>query len=219
MTFHPSFLRIAMNKSLVLLSGLLLAVAMPASAQTVLGFHAGANIATLGGDDVQDAESRTGMNIGASVLFPIGENLGLSIGGGWSEKGATVSETEGDLEFKLAYVEFPVMLRYAFPTSGSVGFHLMGGGALGVESKCELEGSDGGVTVTVDCSEAGFDTKSMDFGLVGGGGVDFDITDGMELFVDLLYTLGLTNIDDSADAADAKNRAFTIRGGISIPLS
>lgn len=207
-----------MNKSLVLLLGLLLAVALPASAQTVLGFHAGANISTFGGGDADGAESRTGMNIGASMLFPIGENLGLSVGGGWSEKGAEFTDGEVGGDFKLGYVEFPVMLRYGFPTSGSVGFHVMGGGALGVKSKCEIEGSEGGVTVTLDCDEVGLETKSLDLGLVGGAGIDFGISDGMDLFVDLLYTLGLSKIDDSADAADVKNRAFTVRAGIAIPM-
>lgn len=207
-----------MKKYLMLLLAGVWALSAPLSAQTTLGLYGGVNIANLGGDDIQDTESRTGLNLGASVLVPLGENVGLFLGGGYSQKGANVSDPEVDGKFTLGYIEFPVLLRYGFPTSSAVGVHVYGGGAVALETSCEIEGSDGSVTVTVDCDEVGLDTRSTDFGLVGGAGVDIEVSDRVDLIVDLFYTLGLTSIPDTPEDEDVKNRAFTIRAGVAIPL-
>jgi hypothetical protein len=197
----------------------LLVFAVPAhlSAQTMLGFHAGANRSNLGGD-VEDADSRTGLNLGTSLTFSIGENLGLQTGASYAQKGATESEQGVDVTFGLDYLEIPVLLRYAFPTTGSVGVHVFGGGAVGIEVGCELEVTDGSATITVDCDEGEIETKTFDFGLVGGAGLSFDISESLELFVDLLYNLGLTSVDDSTDPDSVKNRALTVRAGLGLPL-
>jgi opacity protein-like surface antigen len=209
-----------MKRFVVLLLAGLWALSTPLSAQAVLGFHGGVNIADLAGDDVEDTESLTGINVGASIMFSIAGNLGLQVGGSYSEKGAKVSDVEPgvDAKFSLAYIEFPVLLRYSIPSSSALGFHLFGGGAIGLESKCEVEGSDGGVTVTVDCDEAGFEVTSTDFGLMGGAGVDIGVTDRIDVMIDLLYNYGLITVDDSGEEGDVKNRAFTIRAGLAIPL-
>lgn len=207
-----------MRKYFVFVLALVWASAAPAATQTVLGFHGGVNIANLGGSDVEDTSSRTGINLGASVLFSLAENVGLEVGAGFSQKGAEVSDPEVTGKFKLDYLEFPVLLRYGFPSSGSVGLHLYGGASVGVELKCEIEGSAGGITATADCDEAGIDTKSVDFGLVGGAGVDIGISESVDLVLDVLYDFGLTSIDDTADPGDVKNRAFVIKAGVAIPL-
>lgn len=207
-----------MKKISVLSLVALWAFAVPAAGQTVLGFHAGANIADLGGDDVGGTETRTGMNIGASVLFPLANNLGLHLEGSYSEKGADISDPEVDGSLKLDYLEFPVLLRYGFPTTGSVGVHLYGGGAVGVELSCEIEASDGSVSATADCDDVDVNTKSVDFGLVGGAGVGFGLANDIDIVLDLFYNLGLTSVDDSGADGDVKNRTFTIRAGVAVPL-
>lgn len=208
-----------MKKSLVLFLALLFAVAVPLSAQTTLGLNAGVNIATLGGDDVTDASNRTGLNVGVSFLFPVGENVGLYVGGSYSQKGAELSEPPLTLTVSADYFEIPVLLRYAFGGSEAVGAHLYGGGAIGIEASCELEATDGVTSASADCTDADVDTKTFDFGLVAGFGVDFGLGDSLDLTVDVFYNLGLVSVDDTApDPGDVKNRAFTIRAGLGIPL-
>lgn len=56
-------------------------------------------------------------------------------------------------------------------------------------------------------------TKSMDFGVVFGGGVDFGT-----LSVDLRLDLGLTSIDDSADSSDIQNRTLSLLVGYRLPF-
>jgi len=207
-----------MKKYVVLLLAGVWALSAPLSAQAVLGIHGGVNIANFGGDDVEDTDSRTGINLGASVLFSLGEKVGVSLGANYSQMGADLSVEGISGQFKLDYLEFPLLLRYAFPSSSNLGVHLYGGGVVGVETKCEIEASEGSVSVTADCDEADLDSKSTQFGLMGGAGVDIGISERVDLVLDVLYNFGLTSIDGSAEEADVKNRAFIIRAGVAIPL-
>ena len=207
-----------MKKYLVIPLAAMLAFASPLAGQAVVGIYGGVNFADLGGSDVSNTEMHTGLNLGASVQFALGENFGVFLGGTYSEKGADVSEQDVDGTIELSYFEIPVLFRYAIPSSSSVAFHLYGGGALAFETGCEISGTDGSVSVSVDCDEVGLDTKSTDFGLVGGAGVDIGVSERVDLVIDLFYTLGLTSVDDSPEESDVKNRAITIRAGVAIPL-
>ena len=57
--------------------------------QTSLSLQAGASLATLGGSDVASADSRIGMRVGASAIFPLSANLDLQFGAAYAAKGAT----------------------------------------------------------------------------------------------------------------------------------
>ena len=111
------------------------------AAQTTLGLHAGASIATLGGSDVSDASSRTGLNVGAALTFDLSPNLGLQLGAGYVQKGATATEQGVSIEFALDYIEVPLLLRIAVPTTGTITPHFLVGPALGIKTKCEASGS------------------------------------------------------------------------------
>lgn len=209
-----------MRKSTLFLLGALCALAFPLQAQTVLGIHLGVNVAELGGDDVGGGDARTGLNIAGSVTFPLGESLALHTGAGYSQKGLTESDQGIDVTLKLDYIEIPVLIRYAFPTEGSLGIHVMGGPAIGIEASCKLEASFESSSASVDCDDpdAELETKTFDFGLMGGFGASLGLTDRVDLVVDLIYNLGLTSIEDSGAGADVKNRAFTIRAGAAISV-
>ncbi len=200
-----------------LLGALLVAltVAAPASAQTVLGIRGGVNFASLGGDDADGLDSRTAIHVGATVLFPLSEVLGLQVGGLYSQKGAEASEGGVTAAIELGYFEVPVLLRYAFPSEGAASFHLLAGPAVGFEVGCSISGSSGSGSASIDCSDAELDTKSVDFGLTGGLGLDFQASEGLTITVDGLYNLGLANI---ADGGDAKNRVFMLQAGVGFPL-
>ena len=197
---------------------LLLAVAAPAFAQPVLTLKGGVNIATLSGDDVEDLESRTGLNVGASLLLPFTDVVGLEIGAAYSQKGAEEEELGVTGSFEFDYLEFPVLLRFGIPTESALSAHFLVGGALAFETGCQVSLTEGGASFSGDCEEADIETKSMDFGLVGGAGLDIELTESITLVLDALYNLGLTNLDDSADPDDVKSRAFTLQAGLGFPL-
>jgi len=54
--------------------------------------------------------------------------------------------------------------------------------------------------------------KSTDYGLVIGGGLDYNLLVGQLIF-DARYVLGLTSIDDTTDADDVKNTGIMIMAG------
>ena len=78
--------------------------------QTSLSLQAGASLATLGGSDVESADSRIGMRVGASAIFPLSANLDLQFGAAYAAKGATEQELGIDLAVELDYFEIPLLL-------------------------------------------------------------------------------------------------------------
>lgn len=193
-------------------------VVSTAQAQTILSVRAGASIATLGGDDVTDAESRTGMNVGAALTFGVSDNLGVHVGAGYAQKGATSTADGVDATFKLDYIEVPVLLALGIPTTGSISPRFFLGPAISVEAGCEIEGTDQGVTVTADCSDFGAPVKSIDIGAMGGAGLSIDTGGSLAVTLDVLYNLGLSTIDDTSNPDDVKNRAWSILAGVSLPV-
>ncbi|MDE2753971.1 MAG: hypothetical protein OXI83_15470, partial [Gemmatimonadota bacterium] len=57
------------------------------------------------------------------------------------------------------------------------------------------------------------DTEAIEFGVAGGIGTDFPVGVSTRVSLDLLYRRGLSEV-----FADAKNRAITVRAGVSIPI-
>ena len=195
---------------------LLLLLAMPTAGQTTLGVRGGVNFATLGGD-ADGVGTRTGLNIGAVAIFPLSGNLSLQAGAHYSQKGA--EETDGGLTATLEfdYIDFPVLLRYGFPTSGATSFHLLAGPSVSFQSGCSLSASGGGSSGSVDCDQADIDIASIDVGLMGGLGLDFQASESLVITLDGLYNLGLSNLDDTGSDS-VKNRVFMLQAGVGFPL-
>lgn len=208
---------------------LALAVSQPLSAQMDIGFRAGASIADVSLDTEgvgPDLSTTTGFVGGVFLDIPLTSNLYFQPGLGFAQKGAEVSDDfEGEevtFGVNLDYIEVPLLLKYAFPTSGSLGVHVYGGPALSFETTCEFSFESDEFGADVACDAEGSDleltTKSFDLGAMFGGGIAFPVGRA-SILVDAFYNLGLTNIDDNAEGDDSlKNRAIYITGGVSIPL-
>lgn len=205
--------------------------ATPATAQVEFGFRPGLTIAdvSLDTDGVEpDFDTRTGFVAGIFLEVPLSANLSFQPGLSYAQKGAGVSESfEGeDFNFgvELDYIEAPLLLKYAFPTTGSVGVHLYGGPALAFESSCKLAFEGEGVEASVDCDAEGsdiqFDTKSFDVGAMLGAGVSFPVGARATFLVDAFYNFGLTSILDDPENEDnsLKNRTFYGTVGVSFPM-
>lgn len=208
-------------RSLLRASALVLSMSLGTAtlaAQSTIQFHAGASLATLGGSDVDNPDTRTGLNVGATMTFPVAPLLGIQVGAGYVQKGATESDGGVSVEVALDYVEVPVLLRVGVPTAGTISPHFVVGAAVAFKSKCEVTGSSGGTSVTVKCSDGDIMLKSTDFGAVAGAGLDIGTPGPLTLTLDVAYTIGLTSIDDSTDPGDVKNRAWSIVAGAAFPI-
>ena len=201
-------------------SGAPLAAQSPLRPAPRLGVLAGASVATLVGDPVEEWGSRTGFVVGGTLTLPLTSVVSFQPEVLLAQKGARLSEDGLTATFKLAYVEVPLLLRVDVPTTGgAVRPHLYVGPALAFKASCEVEASGEGVSATRSCrdiadDEGDEDLKSFDAGLTFGGALGFALG-RQRLNVGARYTLGLTTLvsDD-----DVKNRALTIYGSVDFPI-
>jgi len=199
-----------------------------ASAQNIkLGVKGGVNIADLGGSDVGDTKTKSGLIAGAFAEFMIGDMFAVQPEVLYSQKGTKAAEAGVDAKLKLDYIEIPVLLKVNIPIEGSkVHPNVYAGPALAIKSSCKLSGSDGSVSIDLDCDDPlivdaigeEFPIKSTDFGLVFGGGISFDVG-GADVGVDVRYNLGLTKILDVDPSTDTKNKVISIMGTVGFKLN
>jgi hypothetical protein len=188
-----------------------------------IGVIGGLNLAKFGGEDTADnLENRVGLLGGLSLTKARPGALGFEIDGLYSMKGAKSSGAASEATFKLDYLEVPLLLRYDFPVAGTIRPHLAVGPSVALRVGCSAEGRSGGVTVSLDCDDAGdesfgSDLRTFDAGIVVGGGVDF--TAGRNtLTLGARYSYGLLSIS-GGDDINTKNRVISLFAGFAIPLS
>ena len=210
--------------------------AAPVAGQTTVSVLAGVTSARLkaaGADDYSDG-SRTGVSLGATVTVPVDPNLGICLGGAYVQKGASIGVRAGDIvnafyaDLKLDYIELSALAKASVPGSGGF-LYLLAGPTVSFEVRCttDLTYSLGGDTVEsqfgadysdVPCSERDYgigaaNTEAVEFGVAGGIGTEFPAGASTRVSVDLLYTLGLVSV-----LGDSRNRAITLRAGVSLPI-
>ncbi len=214
------------TRSLTLFALTLVLATGSAFAQTGMraGVKAGVDFANLGGDAEQLLEtslsSKTGFSAGAFFGFDLHRMFRLQLEGQYVQKGAKTTEQGVDIKIKLDYIEFMVPLTLLIPMEGTVTPRLYAGPALGIEMSCKFSGTEGTITVDFDCDsdEIGAKTKSIDFGVFFGGGVDFGVGPGA-LTLDVLYNLGMSDINDVADVTEKiKNQNIQVMAGYAFPL-
>ncbi len=194
--------------------------------EVVVGLKGGINVADLSIEDdgtSVESDTRSGFVGGVFAQFGLGEVFAIRPEALFSRKG-TKSQDEGLLfQADLDYIEFPVLLVARVPTGGMVRPYAAAGPVISLEANCDLvtEGFNG--PIAQDCEtfnpEDPLLTKSADFGVAFGGGVEI----GFERLLFLLdgrYTLGLTDINDTASAPESfKNRAWSFTAGAGIRIN
>ena len=206
--FVPSLIALALGASLL--------VPDRAAAQNLTtGIKAGVNFANV---DITAAgltvspEKRVGAIGGAFIGLDVNNKGGLIIEVLYSQRGTRFDVTEDGVTlrdtFDVDYLEVPVLGRVTFKTSDAMRLHLYGGPSFAAKinnsEKVELNGID--VTSMVEETKL----KSYDIGLTFGGTLDV-----RRFLIDVRYTYGFTNIDDSDDSEDitVKNRTFALMFG------
>lgn len=175
-------------------AGLVLPAAAQSQASALdIGVTAGINVADWSGDDA-DATRRTDFFAGLSIVYPLTEMLAIQPEIAYSRKGA---KDEGVDEHKMAYIDVPVLLKIMLGTAREIRPALFVGPMVAFNLSCDAD--DG------DCKDF---TKSVDFLLVGGAGIDVG---ALGLFA--RYQFGLSNISDTTGPApDIKHRVIQLGG-------
>ena len=184
--------------------------------RTWIGPLVGLNYTTVYGSDAAGADSRTDFAVGGQLDFDSQQNAFFRTGLIYSRRGFEASESGTTLQFKINYLEIPLLVGYRIPASGGVRPYLMGGGQLGFKVGCTFEGSSGGVTESIGCDDQnlGGDFSSTDFAIVGAAGLAFPV--GLNHFtIDMRYAVGLMKIEKNSEI---KNRGFTLGFGFMMPI-
>jgi hypothetical protein len=200
-----------MNRGMIVLAlaGLALVSTSPANAVEDLygGIKGGVNIANQSVDPDAELDSRTGMSVGGYFGIPVNQTLAVQPEGLFTMKGSKY-ETGSS---KLNYIEVPVLARASFMHDASARPAIFAGPAVGfnISAKAEDETEE-----EVDIKDS---VNPIDFGMVVGGGVDIPFSEGKNSFgIDLRYTMGLNNINDTDTDVDVKNGVFQIMGSVGL---
>lgn len=152
------------------------------------GAKIGLNIANLNGSDDKGLETKNGFVIGYFIALQIGPNLAVQPELLYTQKGSQGNVGNLNTKFSMNYIEVPVLLRYMFSTSGDSKLFLVFGPALALNVKGEVVLSSGGKFLSIDMANQ----KSVDFGLVMGGGVSIE-SGHTRILLEARYTVGLSN--------------------------
>jgi len=163
------------------------------------------NLATLAGSDVSGANNLTTFMVGLSAVFPVTNLFAIQPEALYSRNGSSASDALGSGKITIGYFDFPVLAKFSIPTTSAMKPALFVGPSLGLKFTCNIEGTSGGLTESESCDNAGLPVKTLEFGAVGGAGLDYG---NVGMFA--RYEFGLTSIDDSSPPADTKNRVITI---------
>lgn len=179
-------------------------VAVPAAGQNMsVGIQGGVSLANLGGD-VEDTDMKVGFAGGAFFGIDLQEYFRIQIQGQYVQKGAEETFNGETIKDKVDYIELLVPLTLTIPIENSA-FEprLYAGPAIGFLLSCKFT-FDG---ESEDCKDI---TTSVDYGVFFGAGADFMVGGGA-IMLDVLYNLGLANINDDVDSDDFSVKTQTIQ--------
>ena len=176
-----------------------------------LGVKGGVNLSTIGGDDFDDADSRTSFNVGFFAELPISERFSFQPEVLYSGQGFDIKEIDQDnifdtgdnVEYQLDYLQVPLMFKVYLIE----GLSIEAGPQLGFKINEEIDykpNSDGG---DIDINSDDSYIKDFDTSVAFGAAYKFD----GGFFINARYTYGLSTIfkDDTIfEGVDAKNRVL-----------
>jgi hypothetical protein len=187
-----------------------------------VGIQAGLNFANAARTGFPEGVSftnkvKTGIVAGAIAEWPLGSLFYLQCEPHFVQKGANVSETFyfADEEFtstavaKFEYVELPLTLKLRIPAPG-IKPYLLTGPNLGYRLSAAVETAG----QERDYRDR---TRTYDFGLDIGGGVEHNLAPLVTLLIDFRFTLGMVDIikpQSLTDATTWKSRDFKLLASI-----
>jgi hypothetical protein len=189
------------------------AVAQTSPTGGVKGGIGFASVSMEGDLDILLPDSRTGVLVGGFVDLPVSDMFSVVIEGLYSQKGATGTFTEegitADVTVKADYIEIPILAQFPFSTTNVRPF-VYGGVAPAFRTSAKVEARFMGETEEDDIAD---EVKSMDLGLVFGGGIRFG-----HFAIEARYNLGLLDINEESDQEGSiKSRQIAILASFSFP--
>ncbi len=166
------------------------------------GAKAGANFASLNGDDADGLDGRTSFQVGGVVNIGISELFAVQPEVVYSAQGYTQDTAFGEVTGKLDYINIPVLADFTL----AEGFSLQGGPQVGINITDEAD---------LDGETASIGAESVDFSAAIGA----QYRTPLGLFFQARYSIGLSNvigdmtIEGVTFETDAKNSVVSVAAG------
>jgi hypothetical protein len=168
-----------------------------AIAQTTFGVKAGANFASIGGDESEDFSSRTSIHFGVTAGIAVSDNFTVQPELVYSSQGATIDYGGGeDGDIKLNYLNLPVLGQFQVAD----GFSIEVGPQFGFLMSAKADDGD----EEEDIKDF---VKGLD--LSAGVGVNYAMASGLNFGA--RYNLGLSNVNDGDSSDEIKNQNTVIQ--------
>ncbi|PWB25628.1 porin family protein [Flavobacterium sp. HTF] len=205
-----------MKKSILVLAAILV-FGLSNAQEAKFGLKGGLNVSNFTGDtEGADLKSRIGFNVGAFVAIKFSEKFTLQPEVLYSAQGANFENVgaevdgmgfyTGDIKFKLAYINIPVMFKYYVAEK----FNIEAGPQIGFLTTAKTATKLDGFSQTVE-QDIKDSFETIDFGLNFGAGYDFT----EHFSAGARYNLGLSNIAKTESGDDTKlhNSVFSLSIG------
>lgn len=188
-------------------------------------------------DEGIDNPLSIGFSAGAGFELSVGDIFSIQPEILYTQKGYKLKDQDGSLQFKLNYVEIPVLLKFSFGEEDElrffgyvgpyVGYALNGSanlkiGSASTKGKVKF-GEEPANNTGNDAYFAKDEANRLDIGAYVGAGVGYPLGSG-ELTLEGRYGYGFTNFEKdatgrmSADDLKSQNRTIGVFLGYAIPL-
>lgn len=198
-----------MKKLFLSAMALVAATTMSVAQEIDFGVQAGVNFAKFQGDAVEDADGRTGINVGLTGEYMFNDSFALFSGVIYSQQGLQDENALGEQKLKFDYLNVPVLAKFYI---GESGFSIDAGPQIGFLINDEVEIND----EEADLDDLGIDSQGID--LSAGGGVSYKFLEGSTLeglSIGARYMIGLNNVLDDNDTFgdDLTNSVLSVNLG------
>ena len=168
-----------------------------------------------------DTKATSGFNAGIQVNWSTDMGFGLTVEALYSVKGAEFDDDQ-NREFKLSYIEVPILANWYFNPGSSVRPKVFVGPSVSylLEANYKLDNKYD----TKSDQIAGFEDQvnNIDVGVVVGAGANFMINDGKWLNLDVRYSPGLIDIYDengtTFGTASVRNSVISVNAAFTFGL-
>ncbi|WP_124981081.1 porin family protein [Nonlabens xiamenensis] len=199
-----------MKKILLIAIMTLMGSGLLAAQEIDFGVRAGVNFAKLQGDNVEDADGRTGIMVGLVGEYMFSDAFGLQAEAIYSQQGLQSETTFGgstlEQELNLNYINVPVLAKF-----------YLGGSGLAIEAGPQV-GFLVGDSYEINGEEVEDDLGAETIDLSAGGGLSYKFKEGSTLeglSATARYMIGLSNIyeDDDTFGDDLTNSVLSLSIG------
>lgn len=180
------------------------------------GLKAGLTVSRFASDDPHWDDRLTATSFGGHLRFRFGAiafQPELQV----VTKGANASAADEEEQLRIEYIEVPLLLVVPVRVAAFEPF-IYGGPALMLESRCRWVERRDGLRTSVTCDPPPvaevFSRNSVDYGLIGGGGISYPIGSG-RIMLEARHNWGMRDIR-SGTGPDVRNRTFSMFLGYSI---